>query len=553
MKDINHYQNVLNDKNINITLLEEAQKKNNVRRFLSKCNVCGVVKEKSVPSINKGQKCRCNRRINHNDFLKKVNNIYDGNIELLSKYKTMHDKIKVRYSCGHEAFVKSQSLLSGYGCYECSSNRKLYNSDIIDRFNNEVGDEYTLLGEYVDMKNPIKIRHNTCGLEYNVTMDKFLGKYKRRCPKCSGNGNYRYTPKEFKERFYNELNGSFELLSEYYNMRTKIKVRHECGYEYYTYPNNILNKGRDCPKCSKSPMFSKLEKEVFDYIRSIYDGNVIENYKPKFLKGKEIDIYLPEENLAIEFDGLYWHSDQYVDKNYHLNKTKICLENDIRLIHIFEDEWLNKQDIVKAKLRNLLNLSEGRKIYARKCKIVEVDFKTKNKFLEDNHIQGKDNSSIRLGLEYEDELVAVLTFGKLRAALGTSGNKNQYELIRYAGNRNDYIIGGFSKLLAYFIREYDPEYIKTFADLRWSSPLNNVYDTNNFKLSHQSKPNYWYFRDSVPKRYHRYNFRKNILNEKLENFDKNKTEFQNMDDHGWFRVWDCGNLVYEWNKKEENE
>ena len=148
------------------------------------------------------------------------------------------------------------------------------------------------------------------------------------------------------------------------------------------------------------------------------------------------------------------------DKNYHLNKTIECEKVGYRLIHIFEHEWVNKQKIIKAKLKSLFGVEQTR-IYARKCIIKEISTDIKNEFLNTYHIQGEDKSKVKLGLFYEEKLVAVMTFGKPRF------NKNyEYELIRYATSKH--VIGGAGKLLKYFERNYKPKSIITYSDRRFS-------------------------------------------------------------------------------------
>lgn len=290
---------------------------------------------------------------------------------------------------------------------------------------------------------------------------------------------------------------------------------------------------------------SKYEKEIVEYLKTIYNGDIIKNDK-KVLNGKELDIYIPDKKIAIEFDGLYWHSDiaGNKDKKYHLNKTIECENKEIQLIHIFEDEWINKEDIVKSKLKNILSLSE-KSIYGRECEVREIDTKTKNIFLEEYHIQGGDKSNVKLGLFYNTSLVGVMTFGNRRLALGKrKSEESEYELIRFATSTN--VAGGASKLFFHFVKNYSPKKIISYADRRWSFSKNVVYDKMGFVKVNNGKPNYWYIGNTFD-RIHRFNFRKNVLNEKLEKFDSNLTEWENMQMNGYDRIWDCGHLVYEWN------
>lgn len=309
--------------------------------------------------------------------------------------------------------------------------------------------------------------------------------------------------------------------------------------------------GGHLPRCLKcDPIisgFSNKEREVLEYIRSIYKGEIIENCR-KLLKGKEIDIYIPELNLAFEFNGIYWHSELGGNKNksYHLNKTNECENLGIRLIHIFEDEWRNKQDIVKSKLRYLIGL-KSESVYARKCFIEEISSETCNEFLKSNHIQGKCVSKIKIGLfrKFDRKLVSVITFGRLRKSLGNKSVDGHYELIRYCSDINYNVVGGMSKLLSYFIKNYNPNVIITYADRRYSSRHKNVYKNVGFEYIGESTPNYWYFYRGEFDRHHRYKFAKHRLSEKLEKFDNNLSEWQNMQMNGYDRIWDCGSLKYQ--------
>jgi len=299
-----------------------------------------------------------------------------------------------------------------------------------------------------------------------------------------------------------------------------------------------------CKVCNPDLRFiSYMEKEILDDIKLIYGGTIIENDRI-ILNGKEVDIYIPDKKIAIEFNGLYWHSElQGKDKNYHLNKTKKCEEHGIQLIHIFEDEWINKQEIVKQRLKHILGEDTEEVIYARKCKIKEILPEEKNIFLDQYHIQGNDKSAIKLGLFNGEKLIAVMTFGKRRIALGNkSTEEGEYELIRYATSQS--VVGGAGKLLSYFIKNYNPVKIISYADRRWSR--GNLYEKLGFNKVSDGTPNYWYLDHGNRK--HRFNFRKNILNEKLETFDSELTEWENMQLNGYDRIWDCGSLKYEWEK-----
>jgi hypothetical protein len=283
---------------------------------------------------------------------------------------------------------------------------------------------------------------------------------------------------------------------------------------------------------------SKQHSELIAFIKSFNINNIKTNVR-NIIKPKELDIYLPDHSIAIEFDGLYWHSDRFKDKFYHINKTKDCEEKGIRLIHIFEDEWLEKKEIVESRLKNLLGLN-SRRVGARKTIIKEITPKDKNLFLDTYHIQGKDNSNVKLGAFHEDELIGVMTFAKPRVFMGKKAVEGTWELTRFATVADTYTPGLASKMLKYFERGWSPKVIESFADRRWSR--GNLYKQLGFDLVSETQPNYFYFKDNK-KRYHRYKFRKSEL-KGFENYSPDKTEKQIMDEAGWFRIYDCGNYKF---------
>ena len=288
-----------------------------------------------------------------------------------------------------------------------------------------------------------------------------------------------------------------------------------------------------CKKCESPGTSSKKERELYNWISQF---TKCETGVYGILKdGFEIDIFSRENKIGFEFDGLRWHSElSGKDENYHLNKTEECLSQGIRLIHIFEDEWHNKKSIVQSRIKNILGLTPY-KIYARKCKIKEVDRKLSEKFLDKYHLQGKDNASIRLGLFYKSRLVALMTFGKPRF------NKNfSWELIRYATISNFNIVGGAGKLLSYFKKNYKGNII-TYADRRWS--IGNLYKTLGFSFQGYSKPNYFYTKGLL--RLSRYKCQKHKLKSLLgDTYNSDLSEHQNMNNNKFYKIWDCGNMIF---------
>jgi hypothetical protein len=245
----------------------------------------------------------------------------------------------------------------------------------------------------------------------------------------------------------------------------------------------------------------------------------------------EIDIYLPERKIAIEYCGLYWHSEESgKDKNYHLNKLNHCNELGIRLITIFEDEWLYKQDIVIDKLLHIISSRTTPRVYARNCEIVNVTKKQRDKFMERHHIQGDGPGSITYGLRYNDQLVAVMTLIKKA--------NHVWILNRYATSIG--VTGGFSKLVNHFACNNQWDTIVSFADRRWSE--GNVYYKNGFVLDNTLAPDYQYIIGS--NRVHKFNFRHSTMAKKLKKYDPAISESANMTNNNIKKIWNCGLLRF---------
>lgn len=339
-----------------------------------------------------------------------------------------------------------------------------------------------------------------------------------------------------KDRFKNNEFIGYDFKTGIYTLKCD-----RCDSEYVI-PTGLYNERNRlgyicCTECNPIGLgkTSNGEIEISDYLRGVGVENIILNNRD--IIKQELDIFLPDYNLAIEYNGLYWHSEIYKNEKYHLDKTIKCNENGIELIHIFEDEWLFNRPIVESILKNRLGLVKN-KIHARKCDVKLVDNKMSIDFLNNNHIQGGNcKNSIRLGLFYNDELVSLMTFSKPRLALG---GKGEWELVRFCNKINTIVSGSASKLFNFFIKNYKPTTIVTYSDIRIFS--GGLYDKLGFKEIHKSKPNYWYVIEN--KRYHRFNYRKSNLIK--QGFDPDKTEKQIMFERKYYRIYDCGNVRWEY-------
>lgn len=295
-------------------------------------------------------------------------------------------------------------------------------------------------------------------------------------------------------------------------------------------------------KTFRSRSFTESDFAIF--IKSIYKGPVKLNDRT-VLQGRELDVYLPDLQLAFEYNGLYWHSDiallnigeipdQETRKIFqlkHINKTNLCKEKGIRLIHIFEDDWLQRRSILESIVKISLGVVEN-KIFARRCRIQEISLQDYRNFLQINHLQGYSYANIRFGLYYKDHLVMVL-------GLNTNGvHSSEPELVRLCTKLNTRIVGGFSKLLKHL-----PNFssICSYIDIGTFSGYG--YEKLGFKIIKQNGPTYFYTQGSQREPRYRY-MRKNI--EKLYNkkilkyWNPQETEEINMYKNGFGRIWNCG-------------
>ncbi len=296
-----------------------------------------------------------------------------------------------------------------------------------------------------------------------------------------------------------------------------------------------------CPECQKEEIAkihpkstSTGEDEVAQFIQSL--GFDIQRNLHRIAPPHELDIVIPSSLVAVEYDGLYHHSEEAgKDWNYHLNKTLACSSIGYRLIHIFEDEWKTKEKIVRSRLANILKVGALTKVNARDCEVVEMEHEQHTAFMNENHLQGARPASEAYGLKINGRIVACMTFSRPRMAIG---NINGWELLRFACSHFTTVRGGASRLLSVFRKKYPNDTIVSFADRRWSD--GGLYDSLGFKFQHNSRPGYWYV-DHL-KRFHRSTFTKHSL--VSQGFDSSKSEKQIMRELGYRRIWDCGTLVY---------
>ena len=330
----------------------------------------------------------------------------------------------------------------------------------------------------------------------------------------------------FRKKFnITKDNNYIEYSSNGYS-RFKCDLGEEHNFEI-KFDNYYIRRKNNIPLCTVcNPIgdnSSIKEKELYKFVYNNYKGSIVESYRD----GLEIDIYLPELKVGFEFNGLYYHSNKFKDKYYHINKTKYFQDKGIRIIHIWEDDWDYKTDVIKSQILNWVGNTPN-KIYARKCEVREInDTSVYREFLNENHIQGYYiGCEYKLGLFFNNELVSLITFDH------NEGRKkmkhNEWNLSRFCNKLNTNVVGGATKLLKYFKKNKNANRIISYVDKDWS--MGNLYKKMNFNRINDSKPDYKYLINN--KRIH-----KSIIWKRRNEIKIPISELK--------KIYDCGKFKYE--------
>ena len=369
-------------------------------------------------------------------------------------------------------------------------------------------------------------------LSYSLAYLKRSKKDVRFCRACSMNiawGNLVSNPSESLKQ---------TLGKDYVFTTDEItKTCTQCSTEFTTSVGEELQSPREvCVPCRGSSG----EVEIYEWLRNIYDGEIIRRDRTLLKNDRnfplEIDLYLPEFRLGIEYHGLWWHSERFCGRSArkkHYQKLEEAIKKGITLIQIYENEWNHKKDKIQDII--LHKIGKCKKIYARKTEIVSVSLSDARDFLKDNHIQGWSPAKLYIGLTHNRQLVYVCSFGTSRFDKSV-----EWEILRSAAQSGIQVVGGFSKILKHFQKSVQPSSIISYCDRRFFD--GHSYLANGFQLVDISAPSYYYFKN--PRELHnRLSFQKKKL-QSLSTYSQDKSEWQIMSESGWNRIWDCGNLVF---------
>ena len=440
-------------------------------------------------------------------------------------------KWKCRCSCGNEGYVTPYDLKNG-NSRNCGHNRKKPYKDLTGM----------TFGEYTVGKYIAKGRYMancSCGevkevIGSNLTSGSTIS--------CGHYGKTIYT-QEFMEI----------LIDEYEEQHSEKACIHDLVDKLPeitpTYVRQLVNKYDLDSRLD--PIFgSRYEREIYNEIRKVYDGEIDINKYNVLNDGKQLDLYLPEFKLAIEFNGDYWHNDTMIDKKYHQNKTIQSAKQGIRLIHIYEYEWRIEE--LRDKIIKMIHgiITKNKVIYARKCSIKEVERDEEKKFLEEYHLQGHSDSRVAYGVYQQDELVSIMTFSRPRF------NRNyKWEILRYVTKNELTIVGGAERLFKRFLGDKNPANVITYSDI--GKFTGNIYTRLGFKAGADdiTEPNYRWVK---PMRYgetevevlSRYQTQKQrLLDEGYGVYGD--TEDEIMKNIGYYKIYDSGNLRLVWDKKKQ--
>lgn len=462
--------------------------------------------------------------------------------------------------------------------------RSLKQDDIINKTNNTIIEKYGSIENYnkirfqkirktnlekygveypLQSKSILKKTQETVKDKYGVSCTLLLEniKDKARSTNIKKYGVEKYTNREKyvetrKKQYIKEHDDIIDRIKKndvnFYICKCTNKYCNKCEDKQFEIPCSIYHTRRyqGIEQCT---LLNPIGYDGSNTSLEISIKNLLDKYNIKYeynnriiLHKRELDIYIPDKKVAIECNGIFWHSDRNVNNLYHKWKHTACAAEGIQLLTLWEDQFHNSKDIIESIVLSKLGIYKER-IYARKCVIKEVNKSQCSQFLIDNHLQGNINSSIKIGLYYNDELVSVMCFGKLRKSLGKNNLENSYELYRFCNKLNTQVIGGASKLFTYFIEKYNPATIESFSSNDIS--VGYLYSKLGFEYIGESI-SYWYIKSNngVFNRYHRYKFRKSELVKM--GYDSNKSEYDIMNGmKNFYRIYDSGQTKWLWKKR----
>lgn len=497
------------------------------------CQKCGYVRVAGASRRSQG------------NFIKALKAVH-GDKYNLDKVNYINSSTPVTLTCethGDFSARPSNLLYRKSGCPSCAKEEngkrsRLNFDDVVSRAINIHGDKYRYTqGVYTPGQPPqIEVVCKVHGVFRQYLQDHLAG---RGCRKCTSRyhdtSSYVETVKAIhKDRYdyslvqYKKAHGFISIVCKEHGVFSQRAYSHA--------------EGQGCPRCAGVGP-SKGQLEVAAFLQAHIP--VISEFSMEWSK-KRIDIFIPSKNIGIEYHGLIWHSEKFQKDNLAMADKQIEAEvNGIRIINIFEDEWKNKPEVVKQTLLTALGLLP-RIAYARQCSISNVSAEVANSFIESNHLQGGVRGCIHYGAFYSGVLVAIMSFSRITSHRGVVKNIQEYELRRFCTSGR--VPGIASKIFSAFRKDMTPDMVISYSDKRAFS--GGMYKQLGFLSKGSSIPSYYYVSPTSRRRLHKGQFKHSELRKKFpNNYDPNKTEWENCNANGWYRLFDCGTVKWVWTKE----
>lgn len=452
-----------------------------------------------------------------------------GFVLMAKEVPTITQKVHIVCPKGHDIYMAFHTFRNGNRCAECSGKKKPSIEKLRSSFN---ACGYLLqTSKYVNQHTHLDY---VCAAKHEnkVTWSNFRNGH--RCPDCAGNAKHTYghVVQAFKDR-------GLEVTSKSYtNSKEPIEFVCAQGHKSRLSFSNFYA-GFGCNRCSHSGI-SKAEEELV----SLYESkniHVVHSCR-NVIAPYELDLYFPEQRVAVEYCGLYWHSEVggKKDKWYHLNKRKQCEQLGIRLVTVFDDEYRDKKTVVTSRIDNALGLTPN-KIMARKTSVVQIPKQQARTFLNDYHLQNYGQAKVCYGMFHEGNLVGVLTGSSMTRR--HTASVSTLELKRLCFLPNTTVVGGASKLfsrLISFAQQNGYNVINSYCDMWYGNPVSPVYEKIGFDYVSESKPSPSY----IPTKTYGSRINCFSLRKTPEERLTGRTEWELRQEQGYDRVWDCGHRLY---------
>lgn len=402
-------------------------------------------------------------KINHNNFY--------GYSKVI--FEKLSDLIVIRCPIHGEFTQRASDHYNKRGCKKCGVENGKINSRIpiekqIEEFNKVHNNFYT----YPDLswKNRRDFVNISCPIHGMFKQTAINHSKGHGCAEC-GRKKSEKSKTSSLEKFIKKANTAHNFKytyprAMYVSAKTELIITCENHGDFKQIPNNHLS-GKGCPKCINNS--SRKENVLYNFLSEHFET---QQSNRSILGRQELDIVVESKKLAIEYNGLYWHSEKFIDSDYHLNKTVNANKQGYDLVHVFEDEWINKEEVVKSKILGYLG------IYRHIVEDFNLEVKELNEvqteeFLNCNSLENYEGN-IRLGLYNNEDLIQVLIAED--TIIKTICAKLNTKVIT-------------DKLFKYYSSNHTK--ITVEEDKRWLDY--KYYQSIGFKITEETKPKYYYF------------------------------------------------------------